>query len=66
MYFQVGKGINEDILQNEGAEYGKMIIDQAEALRKQYGRSFEVENLPINFLSILKKILSPKRYFPYF
>jgi len=46
VYWQVGKRINEDVLQNERAEYGKRVVaDIATQLTKEYGRSFEVKNL---------------------
>ncbi len=46
VYWQVGKRINEDVLQSERAAYGKQIVaDIAAQLTKQYGQSFEVKNL---------------------
>jgi len=46
VYWQIGKRINEDILQNERAEYGKEIIKEiANKLTTRYGRSFAVVNL---------------------
>lgn len=46
VYWQIGKRINEDILQNERATYGKQVVEGiAVQLTKQYGRSFEVKNL---------------------
>lgn len=46
VYWQVGKRINEEVLQNERAEYGKEIVKTLSAqLVKQYGRSFEAKNL---------------------
>lgn len=41
-----GKRINEDILHNERAEYGKQVVEHlATHLVKQYGRSFHARNL---------------------
>lgn len=46
VYWQVGKRINEDILHNERAAYGKQVVERlAEQLSDQYGRSFELKNL---------------------
>ncbi|MEM7367723.1 MAG: DUF1016 N-terminal domain-containing protein [Bacteroidota bacterium] len=46
VYWQVGKRIREDVLQQERAEYGKEVVKGiSEALVKQYGKSFEVKNL---------------------
>lgn len=46
VYWQVGKRINEDILQNQRAEYGKQIVEGvATELTKQYGRTFVARNL---------------------
>jgi predicted nuclease of restriction endonuclease-like (RecB) superfamily len=46
VYWQIGKRINEDILQNERAEYGKEIVKEiANKLTTRYGRSFAVVNL---------------------
>jgi predicted nuclease of restriction endonuclease-like (RecB) superfamily len=45
-YWHIGKKINEDILQNKRAEYGKQIVKSlAKELVSQYGKSFEVRNL---------------------
>lgn len=46
VYWQIGKRINEDILQNERAEYGKEVIKElSKELTTKYGRSFTVRNL---------------------
>lgn len=46
LFWQVGKRINDEILNNQRAEYGKQIIPSlAEKLTAKYGRSFEVKNL---------------------
>lgn len=46
VYWQIGKRINEDVLKNERAEYGRKIIPSiAEELTTRYGRSFVVRNL---------------------
>ncbi|MBN2164983.1 MAG: hypothetical protein JW717_01765 [Marinilabiliaceae bacterium] len=45
-YWQVGKTINEHILNNERAEYGKEIVGTvARQLTEFYGKSFEMRNL---------------------
>jgi hypothetical protein len=46
LFWQVGKRINEDILQNKRAEYGKHIVPElSEKLFNKYGRNFEEKNL---------------------
>lgn len=46
VYWQVGKRINEDVLNNQRAEYGKQIVPTVSAqLEKQYGRQFTEKNL---------------------
>lgn len=46
VYWQVGKRIQGDILQNTRAEYGKQIIaNLAKSLTRQYGKSFQERNL---------------------
>ena len=45
-FWQVGKRINEDVLQNKRAEYGKRIVKTiAIQLTGKYGRSFDAKNL---------------------
>jgi predicted nuclease of restriction endonuclease-like (RecB) superfamily len=45
-YWHVGKKINEHILKNERAEYGKEIVSPvATQLVEKFGRSFELKNL---------------------
>lgn len=45
-YWQVGRRINHDILQNQRAEYGKRVITAlAGQLVQQFGKSFEASNL---------------------
>jgi len=45
-YWYIGKNINQDVLQNSRAEYGKQIVKSlAEELIRLYGRSFEARNL---------------------
>lgn len=45
-YWQVGRTINEHILKNERAEYGKEIVSTLSTqLVEKYGKSFEVRNL---------------------
>jgi len=46
VFWQVGKRINEDILQHKRAEYGmKVIPTLSTQLVKQYGKSFQTRNL---------------------
>jgi predicted nuclease of restriction endonuclease-like (RecB) superfamily len=46
LFWNIGKCINDDILENKRAEYGKQIVSQlATQLTEKYGRSFEVRNL---------------------
>ena len=46
MYWQIGKRIREDVLQNERAEYGKEILQTLSAkLVAEYGRGFSPRNL---------------------
>lgn len=46
LFWQVGARINQDILQNKRAEYGKQIVSNISlALEKKYGRNFEIKNL---------------------
>jgi predicted nuclease of restriction endonuclease-like (RecB) superfamily len=46
LFWQVGNRINQDILQNKRAEYGKQIVLTVSAqLENKYGRNFEVKNL---------------------
>ena len=46
LFWQIGKRINDDILENKRANYGKQIVSQvATRLAEKYGRSFELRNL---------------------
>jgi len=46
LYWQVGSRINQDILQNERAEYGRKVIKSlAKELVVQHGNSFQAHNL---------------------
>ena len=46
LYWQIGKRINDEILNNKRAEYGAQIISNLAALLSaEYGRSFEEKNL---------------------
>jgi predicted nuclease of restriction endonuclease-like (RecB) superfamily len=46
LFWQIGKRINEEILHNKRAEYGKQIVsDLSEKLSVKYGRNFEEKNL---------------------
>ena len=46
LFWKIGKRINNDILENKRADYGKQIVSQlATQLKAKYGRSFEARNL---------------------
>ncbi len=46
LFWQIGNRINQDILQNKRAEYGKQIVSTvATQLENKYGRNFEIKNL---------------------
>jgi len=46
LFWQVGKRINDDILQNQRAEYGKQIVSTVSAqLETSYGRNFTEKNV---------------------
>ena len=46
LFWQIGKRINGEILNNKRADYGKQIIPNlANTLSAEYGRSFEEKNL---------------------
>ena len=45
-YWHLGKRINQDVLQNKRAEYGKPIVSTVSTqLVQEYGKSFEARNL---------------------
>jgi hypothetical protein len=46
LFWNVGKRINEDILRNRRADYGKRIVPTVSAqLTEKYGKNFELRNL---------------------
>jgi predicted nuclease of restriction endonuclease-like (RecB) superfamily len=46
LFWQIGNRINQDILKNKRAEYGKQIVSTVSTqLENKYGRNFEVKNL---------------------
>ena len=46
LYWHIGKRINEEVLGNQRAEYGKQIVSTLSTqLTKEYGRGFELRNL---------------------
>ena len=50
LYWNIGKLINDDILNNERAEYGQKIIEELSAeLTNRYGKGFSKRNIH-NFL----------------
>jgi hypothetical protein len=45
-YWQIGKKINDHILNNERAEYGKKVVaNLADVLEQHYGRSYTLRNV---------------------
>ena len=46
LFWHVGKRINENILQNKRADYGKQIVSTVSAkLENKYGRNFTEKNI---------------------
>ena len=46
LFWNVGKRINENILQNKRADYGKrIVVTVSRQLTEKYGRNFELRNL---------------------
>ena len=46
LFWEIGRHINQDILENKRADYGKKIVSHlATQLTEKYGRSFEARNL---------------------
>ena len=46
LFWQIGKRVNDEILNNKRDEYGEQIISNlAEKLSSEYGRSYELRNL---------------------
>ena len=46
LFWNIGKRLNENILQNKRAEYGKQIVvTLARQLTEQYGKNFELRNV---------------------
>lgn len=46
LFWQIGKRINDEILQNKQADYGKQILSTLSTkLKSQYGHNFEERNL---------------------
>ena len=46
LFWNIGRRINNDILENKRADYGKQIVPRVAAqLSEKYGKSFEVRNL---------------------
>ncbi len=46
LFWQIGKRINEEILQNQRADYAKQIVSTLSTqLKSNYGRNFEERNL---------------------
>jgi predicted nuclease of restriction endonuclease-like (RecB) superfamily len=58
LFWHIGKRINEEILQNNRAEYGKKVVPKiAEKLTAKYGRNFEQKNLRrmMQFANVIKE-----------
>jgi len=46
MYWHIGKQINDDLLKNKRAEYGKRLIaNLSKKLKERYGRGFSKRNI---------------------
>jgi len=46
LFWKIGKRVNEEVLQNQRADYGKQIVvTLARQLMEKYGRNFEEKNL---------------------
>lgn len=46
LFWQIGKRINEDILQNKRADYGKQIVSKLSTqLKNKFGKNFELRNV---------------------
>jgi hypothetical protein len=62
LFWQVGRHINGDILENERADYGKQIVvTLARKLEERYGRSFEEKNLRRMIRNSLLKVLPTRK-----
>jgi predicted nuclease of restriction endonuclease-like (RecB) superfamily len=58
LFWHIGKRINEEILLNNRAEYGKQVVPTiAEKLTEKYGRNFEQKNLRrmMQFANVIKE-----------
>ena len=58
LFWHIGKRFNEEILQNNRAEYGKKVVPKiAEKLTAKYGRNFEQKNLRrmMQFANVIKE-----------
>jgi predicted nuclease of restriction endonuclease-like (RecB) superfamily len=58
LFWHIGKRINDEILQNNRAEYGKQVVlTIAEKLTAKYGRNFEQKNLRrmMQFANVIKE-----------
>lgn len=59
LYWNIGKRINEDILNHSRADYGKSIISElSEKLTVSYGAGFNKRNLPsfIKFSAVFQDV----------
>jgi phosphoribosylformimino-5-aminoimidazole carboxamide ribonucleotide (ProFAR) isomerase len=46
LFWNIGRRVNDDVLQNKRADYGKQIVvSLSRQLTEKYGRSFEEKNL---------------------
>ena len=60
LYWNIGKTINEDILKNERAEYGKEVVSTlSRQLQNEYGKGYAKRNL-INMLKFAKTLTDKK------
>jgi predicted nuclease of restriction endonuclease-like (RecB) superfamily len=59
LFWEIGRCINKDVLENKRADYGKQIVSRlATQLAEKYGRSFEVRNL--------RRMMQVAEQFPFF
>ena len=53
LFWKIGERINQDILENKRAKYGKQIVvTLSRQLVQEYGNSFEEKNLGFNFTQL--------------
>jgi hypothetical protein len=46
LFWQVGKMINDEVLQNKRADYGKQVVEHISSeLEQKYGKNFNIKNV---------------------